>query len=252
MASVLLAPITETSRGLHAYVRGLQWLKAHPRYLVMLFVPLVLGFVFFVGSFSFYLSYADTVMGWVYLTEPEAWYWLPFYYLGVLLMHLAMLVVTGLAAFLAMNIFAAPLYELVSVAVEKDVLGLPPVELNLWENVKAIVEEAKKALLILMISIVLLFIPVVNALAVVIAAFLLGWDFYDFPLARRGWPLGDRVTFVTRNFWSVMGFGLWLVIPFVNVVLIPLAVAGGTILNVEALRDQGLLSQALTKEDKHA
>jgi uncharacterized protein involved in cysteine biosynthesis len=88
----------------------------------------------------------------------------------------------------------------------------------------------------------MLLIPGVNLFAGLIAAFLIGWDFYDFPLARRGWSFKERFNFVTKEFWTVLGFGLWLAIPFVHILLVPLAAAGGTILNLEALARRGAVT----------
>jgi hypothetical protein len=46
-----------------------------------------------------------------------------------------------------------------------------------------------------------------------------------------------------REGWAVMGLGLWLAIPFTQMLTLPLAVAGATFLNLDALaRDKQLNS----------
>ena len=74
-----------------------------------------------------------------------------------------------------------------------------------------------------------------NIVAIFLTAFLLGWDFYDYPSARRGLPFKKRRQLATKDFWSIMGLGLWLTIPLVQMALYPFAVVGGTLLSLERL-----------------
>ena len=68
-------------------------------------------------------------------------------------------------------------------------------------------------------------------------AVYLGVDYIDWPAARRDWSVGDRVAFVRRQLPAIAGFGcgVWvlLFIPLVNLLFMPAAVAGGTMLFVD-------------------
>ncbi len=79
-------------------------------------------------------------------------------------------------------------------------------------------------------------------ISIFVSAILVGWDFYDYPMARRGMLFRARLSYLFKDIWSIMGFGLWMMIPFVQFVLFPLAIAGGTILSYETLKREDLKS----------
>jgi uncharacterized protein involved in cysteine biosynthesis len=134
---------------------------------------------------------------------------------------------------LVLNVISSPIYDLVSSAVEKDLTGQAADGTSLWEALLLMKEELKKVLFIFLTSMLLLLIPGVNIVSPLIAAFFIGWEFYDFPFARKNWPFRKRLTFVLSHVWSVTGFGLWLIIPGGQMILMPLAVVGGTMLAIE-------------------
>lgn len=80
----------------------------------------------------------------------------------------------------------------------------------------------------------LIFPPVGAPLGILIAVFLGGLDFLDVPLSARGMPLGKKLGVVGRNKSLVLGFGaasyLMLLIPGVNLLLLPVGVIGATLL----------------------
>lgn len=234
MAS-LWSPITETTRGLKGYARGIGWLKSHPGYLVVLFIPMVLALLMVALGWSAFLEYQDVFFGWILFERPEAWWLLAVYFVCKALLYIGLIAIGFISIILCANILACPVYEWVSVAIERDLSGGHVEEVSLWESLKLMGEELKKVSFILSVSLFLLIIPGVNLIATFITAFLVGWDFYDYPMARRGWSFRQRLSFVTKDFWAVMGLGLWLMIPIVQIVLVPMAVAGGTILNLESL-----------------
>jgi CysZ protein len=91
----------------------------------------------------------------------------------------------------------------------------------------------------------LLFPPAVVVtlpLKVVVAAWLLAWDFVDYPLGLRGMGLRRRAAWVRVNFKAFTAFGLaWtavLLIPFLGLLVLPFAVAGATRLVVASERGQ--------------
>ena len=85
------------------------------------------------------------------------------------------------------------------------------------------------------------FIPgvgqVISLVGFALTAVYLGVDYVDWPAARRNWSVGDRVAFTRRQLPAVAGFGtgVWvlLFIPLVNLLFMPAAVAGGTMLFIE-------------------
>ena len=228
--------------GLRAYPRGITWLRQHPRYLSMLFIPMLIALGAAGLGLAYFFEHDAELLTSLLFAKPESWYGALFYYISYVLVYAAVLVIVGLLTpLLLMNVIASPFYEIVSSAIEREFMGGKGVEMSFFENLAAMVTELKKVVLILSISFIMLFIPVLNVVSALVTAILLGWDFFDYPAARRGWPVRRRLKFMLANVWSVTGFGLWLVIPFVQIILLPFAVAGGTLLSLEAMRERDLL-----------
>ena len=70
------------------------------------------------------------------------------------------------------------------------------------------------------------------------SALLIGWDLCDYPLSVRGVPLRERLAWMRRHLWAVIGFsaGLMLVglIPCGLLLILPIGVAGATALVAES------------------
>ncbi len=80
----------------------------------------------------------------------------------------------------------------------------------------------------------LIFPPVGAPVGIMVAIFLCGLDFLDVPLSARGLPLGKKVGVIWRNRSIAIGFGaaayISLLIPLVNLILLPVGVIGATLL----------------------
>lgn len=231
----MVNPVGQLARGLRVYWTGVSWLKKNPRYLFLLLIPTVLGLVSVVALFSAFWQYSDLVYGAVLFDPGDGFFAGLLYYIAKFFASVAIFILTLVSGLLISNVLSAPLYEMVSVAVERQKTG-GLVEVSLWQSMVLIPEELKKVIAILLISVVLMFLPLVNFLVVFVTAFLIGWDFYDYPLARRGWSFKERRRAARKDFWSIMGLGLWLTIPGVQILLYPFAVVGGTLLNLERLK----------------
>ena len=234
----VMGPWRGLKHGFQTYLRGVAWLRAHPRYMALLVFPWMIGIAAFMGGMALFIHYDQSLLGLVSFGHPDGpWWHMTLHYLLEVVLYLTMALATLLVSLLLMSIVAAPIYEVVSEAVEHDLMGRKSPSLGLWGNLRSILVELKKVAVISLLSLLLLLVPGLNLLAALGAAFLLGWDFFDYPLARRGLSLSARFRLVLSNFWVVLGFGVWLVIPGLQVLTVPMAVAGGTILGLEALRE---------------
>ncbi len=219
----------------------------HPGLLMLSLLPFFMGVVGFAAGMTIFVLYGNSwmtsmLMGW-FAGWQNDWFWLVLFWIIKTLMLVSLFLFSVLGSLVVVASVASPVNEYISVQIERELVGQPganAVSLRQWPRV--ILGEFLKALAVITLPLMMLLIPGVNLFAGLVAAFLIGWDFYDFPLARRGWSFKQRVSFVTKEFWTVLGFGLWLAIPFAHVFLVPLAVAGGTILNLEALARRGLVT----------
>jgi CysZ protein len=128
------------------------------------------------------------------------------------------------------------------VALQERELGAPPrTDLGffaeMWCGLRAQVAAAVFAgpLLVLLAIVDLLFAPaavVTVPLKLLIAAFALAWNLFDYPLTLRGVRVRQRLRLVKTYKTTLLGFGLsfallfWL--PCLGVVLLPVGVAAAT------------------------
>jgi len=91
---------------------------------------------------------------------------------------------------------------------------------------------------------VLFWIPVINIIApllwIVFSAWVLALDYHDYPLGNHQIKFPQQRAILRKNRFLALGFGLAALaatmIPFVNFLVIPAAVAGATALYLDKLR----------------
>ena len=101
------------------------------------------------------------------------------------------------------------------------------------------------ALLLAVPFLLLFLVPVINVAAPVLwflfCAWITAFAYGDYAMSNHGLKLGEIRRTLGRRRLLALGFGsvafLALLIPFVNLLAVPAAVAGGTVLWVEELRD---------------
>ena len=176
---------------------------------------------------------------------------------GVLLFVLrAVLWVVGIFVLFALSaVIASPFNDALSEAVERLHAGVPAPPISVKALLRdlfrtLLVEAGKLALYLAVVGplfLVGLFVPavaaVVGPLAIVLTALYLALHYEDWPLARRNQPAGARARLIRHHFAPLLGFGagvwLCLYVPLVNLLFMPAAVAGGTLLflDLEARTD---------------
>ena len=219
---------------------------AHPMMLLLSVLPFLAGLIGFVLGMGVFVRYSEGWITYLLMGMFSGWsdgtLWLVTYWVAKSLLFVSILIFCVVSAIALMAAVASPVNEYISVRVERDLVMDGPESVS-WRRIpKVLAGEFLKAFVVIFLPLMLMFIPIVNIFAGFLSAFLIGWDFYDYPLARRGWGFKERFKFVVREFWTILGFGLWLMVPLVHLFLVPLAVAGGTILNVEALARRGLVT----------
>ena len=147
------------------------------------------------------------------------------------------------------NIIASPFNALLSIKVEESLIGRSLAStVSLWMILpRAIMREFSKLMYLLPRLIALLLIsviPVVNAAApflwIIFSAWMMAVQYADYAADNNEISFSElRKRLAGKRFESILfGFPayLMLAIPFVNLVLLPVAVAGGTVFWVKNLR----------------
>lgn len=223
------------SSGVRGYMRGIKWLGTHPGYAILLYLPLVLASIFLFYGWG-WLSAADSFLqSWALFSKPSV-YWVWAWYICKWSLYALVRGLAFITAILLANILWAPVYEYISSIIERELTGKKSPDLTWQKQILLMWEELKKVLFIVSISLLVAVIPMVNIAAFFITAFLVGWDFFDYVPARHGLSFAERRKLAVSHFFPIMGFGMWLVIPFIQFFVYPLGIAGGTILSLEKMK----------------
>lgn len=170
-----------------------------------------------------------------------------------ILFAIALFVAGLVLVVLLSSAFAAPFNDLLSEEVERLVTGRggPPF------SVRVVLADLGRTLLFEGLYMVVagglwvasLVAPLIGQIAVGILSFFItglywGISYIDWPASRRRRTLGFRLAMGVRHFLSMTGFGtgVWVIlfIPLVNLLFMPAAVAGGTLLYLDLECRDGL------------
>ncbi|MES1944985.1 sulfate transport protein CysZ [Salinisphaera sp. PC39] len=202
-------------------------------------VIVIAGLLWLFGSqWSVWLdAWLAGLPGWLAWLESVLW-WLGFL--------LAILLFCYFFTLLA-NLIAGPFNGILSSRVERHLTGHEPeTGMTLWGEIadgavgeaRRLLYYAGRALLLGLLSLVLLFIPVVNALVPILwfafGAYMLAFEYLDAPMGNRGLPFAIKRRRLAERRWLGLGFGgtvtLITALPLINLVVMPAAVAGATAL----------------------
>jgi len=151
------------------------------------------------------------------------------------------------------NILAAPFNGALAEAVETKLQGKAPLGLNFQEILKdapsMIWNELRKLAYFIawMIPLFILsWVPVVNIIApllwIALSSWMLALDYHDYPMGNHQLKFPQQRARLRQNRPLALGFGLATLgatmIPFINFLVIPAAVAGATTLYLDKLTDE--------------
>lgn len=228
--------ISDFTAGLTAHLAGVRHALAHTSLLVLSLLPFGLTILLYVVGFTVFAAHGQAMLALVWSPEAAtttgvvgALYWLYANVLKYLLYALVFVLMYFLFMVVA-NIIASPLYDHIAGRMDRELDGAggPVRSLSI---LGVVAEEAKKALFVVAAPLILMFIPVIGQiLAPAAAMIVLAWDFLDFSLSRKNPDFRSRLTFARKNLPLLLGFGLPLCIPVLNIALYPFAIIGATLL----------------------
>lgn len=238
--------LNKFSSGFYYPFRGGRFLLAHPRLLRFVLFPFLVNIAVF--SVAVYLGlgfFNQTVT--TYLPQAEAWYWLLLYYV----LWLAAVVLTAVLVFfgfsVAGNLIAAPFNDLLSERVEEVLTGGRREEsfslaVFFRDTRRTLgVETRKMGLFVLGMLLLLLLnlVPVLGTflyalLSVLLTLFFLAVEYTGFVFSRHRLDFRLQRRYIFARKALLLGFSsgvlALLAIPFLQLLCIPAAVAGATLL----------------------
>lgn len=189
-----------------------------------------------VGQFDKLLTLImDNLPTWLQWLDTVLW----------ILFAMALVLLMASSFTIVANLVAAPFNSLLAEAVERHLTGHVDTDKGWWQTLKeiprAFANEGRKLLYFARFAIPLLLlylIPGVNLVAPLLwfgfSAWMLALEFSDYPLGNRGLSFVQQREKCRQHRLPVFGFGvttlLGSMIPLINLVVIPSAVAGATAL----------------------
>lgn len=249
-------PVGEFVSGVGLLARGLSMMARRPKLFILGAIPPLITSILFVVGLIALISNAEALMAWA---TPFADRWADgvanvmriVIGLGLIAGAVLVMVISFSTVTLALGF---PLYDKISELVESE-LGDPPAprdEPVLTGAVRSVRQSLALISVSLIGTIVLFFaglIPLLGQVAIpVVSATFGGWmlgiELIGAPFERRGLlTIADRRTRMQRQRFKVLGFAIpsfmLLAIPFVSVVVFPIATAAGTILARDLIATDG-------------
>jgi CysZ protein len=238
--------------GLFLPFRAAWFILKHHRLWLFIIVPAIINIGLFGGALYMFLTNADTIVDWIWMEPifenwPE-WIRLGLWYLLLSVVCLLSFVAAYVFILLVAGIVASPFNDFLSDHAERRMLEtdeLPEREESIvWTILRSIGSSlfVLGSYCVVMAPILLLnLVPALGQVAATIlgagvSSLFLTMEFTEAPLDRRGRGLRERFELIEGNRDIALGFGLgtsflmW--IPVFNLLTVPFAVVGGTILGL--------------------
>jgi CysZ protein len=238
--------------GMHYLLTGLRLLR-QPGLRRYVAVPLLVSTLCFAGAL-FGLAYwleilLDGLLGWLpdWLDWLRYLLWPLFALAGVLMVFYSFSIFT--------NLLAAPFNGMLAEAVEKHLTG-QPIDTGGWralarDIVPSLLSELRKLLYFAVRAVplgILFLVPGINVAAPFIWALFSAWmlsvEYIDYPMANHLLHFSKQRSILRSNRSLAYGFGgstlLLTMVPILNFIAMPAAVAGATAMWVEEFREDEL------------
>ncbi len=236
--------------GILYFLQGLK-LIFRPELRTYVAIPLLINMLLFAGLTWFGASQFEVLMNWLMRDLPE---WLQFLeWLFWILFGMSALLILFFTFTIIANLIGAPFNGLLAEAVEHHLTGQRPENAGGWkkmlaELVPTLIDEIKKLLYMVAWSIpflALFMVPVVNIIApftwLAFSAWMLTVEYVDYPMGNHGLRSDEQKKRIGEKRFLSMGFGgtvtIATMIPVLNFLVMPAAVAGATAMWVKQFRN---------------
>ena len=235
-------PVNQFFLGFRAITRGISLIRKEPKILKLAIIPfiidvLIVSAVFVWGS--------GQISGWVEsglqstLPELSGFFWSILYGVFYILAWIVFIAALFFGGYVLAGIVAAPFNSLLAEKTLEQTGALPkePFNFKRWLSLSAKMLWAAliKAGVFLFLGLVLLaisFIPAVGVIGSFGMLMIMSFDMSDFAFESLGLKFSERMRFFRQNFLCFAGvsaaLGLTLLVPGLNVLLLPAAVVGSS------------------------
>ncbi|GAB1262260.1 sulfate transporter CysZ [Aurantivibrio plasticivorans] len=229
--------------GIKYFLDGVNLLK-HPKLRSFLIIPILINTIVFFLITGAFFHYFDQLLNYLLGWLPdflEFLAWIAITVLGVLIA-----VFYGYCFSAITNIIAAPFYGILAERTEEIASGVEIPDETLSQLIpRTIGRELTKLWYFLwrsLIVFILSFVPVIGpVLAIIWAMWSMAIQYSDYAADNHQTPFSVFRSLLRQRLWSTLGFGgivmLCLMIPIINILVMPAAVIGGTLFWANELRE---------------
>ena len=240
-------------KGLRYNWRGLQMGLRTPKLLFMGLVRFAAVAIVTVVCAGLILAYHEQILAMLWAKPESAWVvWL--WHLVSWLVSLLLIGVSTVVAYILTQIlFSVFIMDLMSRFTEKRLTGKieEPTDLPLFTQLFFLIkQETPRAIIPLVISMFIMLVgwltplgPIVTVVSSLAAAIFLAWDNTDLVPARRMLPFKARFAYLVKHIGFHTGFGLWFLIPIMNMLFLSFAPVGATLFHVDSDAGPGVPGQ---------
>ena len=233
-------------QGLMFNFKGLKLSLRTPKLFFLGALRLVAVVALTLGFFSVILVYYEEVLAMVWAPPSSRWLiWL--WYIASWLVALLLTGFSALLSYLAAQVlFSVLIMDIMSTATERLITGAVEEarDVSTGKRLKMLfLQEIPRSVLPVLCSLALMvfgwltpFGPALSPLGAVLALVFLAWDNTDLLPARRMAPLKTRLKFLIKTLPFHIGFGLWFLVPVLNIVFLSYAPVGATLYHLDVLK----------------
>jgi uncharacterized protein involved in cysteine biosynthesis len=223
--------------GVDSFFEGLTYLRKNKSIRNLSFVPAFLCLIFLIGALSLGVLYVDEafeLLAFDWMANLNVFIKTLIYIFSVL----TYFVLAYFLVFLIVSIISIPIFDKLAELVCKE-NNYPIPEVSLGERIKLSVRMIKAGLLkIALVMFIAIFVfissffPLLYPGALFLTFIIITWDTMDFVFDLEGYGFRQRVHFLKKHILSISGFalcvGIFLFIPLIHFLLLPIAVIGST------------------------
>lgn len=241
--------------GARYLIEGMRLIK-RPGLRRFVLAPLLINILVFAAAIWYGLSQFESFLLWIQTKIPTWLQWLD--WLLWPLFIIALLILVFYSFTLVANLIASPFNGLLAEKVELHLTGRPLNEGGGWkkamtELIPTLLDEIRKLLFALLLAIpflILFLIPGINLAAPVLwflyTAWILTLEYSDYPMGNHGLKFREIRARLRQRRLLGLGFGAataaLTMVPVVNFIVMPSAVAGATAMWVRELREHAVPS----------
>jgi CysZ protein len=225
--------------------RGLKLGLKTPILLFLGIVRFLVIVIFTVVSAALILEYHNEIMSLLWIKPESSWIVWMWHVVSWLLTALLMGLSAVISFLIAQIFFSVMIMDTMSRITEQRMFGREKEAKHMsWFKyfLYLLKQEIPRAVIPVMITLVLMVLgwltplsPVTTIVSALAAGIFLAWDNTDLIPARRFESFGARFKFLLKNIGFHLGFGLWFLIPVLNILFLSFAPVGATLFYIERI-----------------